>query len=288
MVSFSLRNEYFRRLLIYCNSANTGRSSQGDIYDGTSIELLFGEEKAFVPKEFISLLSRVILNIIINDPNIQTIDLNSIHTSPLRNKSNTSTILRLLTDNEFVVENMTENDILDFFEFGCSIGCSYFMTPLLDIYAEECKSDQNEKSTDLIKVIKRITNKILIQSHFNEEELSFHHTNNSEKDIKSLLSNSNISLDKDLSYVAQHFHEAIENEEFITWCLTETENSLITRSELLTEIVTRDDLYIESEDSFLSFILHLSESNHTYVHLFEHVYIEFCSSSCISDFLSFI
>ena len=127
MVSFSLRNEYFSRLMSYNIMTSESRSDPRSYF-----ELKLSDDNVHIPIDFGVMISTVLFNIINTDSTISSINLDSIITFKFRNPSNSEIILRLLSDIEDQANELSDEDILDFFEFGCEFGCPLFMVPFIE------------------------------------------------------------------------------------------------------------------------------------------------------------
>ena len=253
MVSFSLKNEILSRLQSFCECINSD----------SNIEIVFGEEFISIPSEVAASISTYFYDTIIKERTIKRIDLNDVVKTKFRNESNTSTILKLLQNNSFEVENLSNEDILDYFEFGCNIGCSLFMRPLLEQYAKQSANGYNFENEPIENILSIITNKtILLQ--YTEENKSI----------------SNINIDNEINFVSRQLFKLFNNDVFIKWCL-EAENF-----DTLENIIRNENVIVSSEDSLLDFILFLSQQNETYYHLLEYVFFEYCSIESISQFIT--
>ena len=258
MVSFSLKNEILTRLQSFCEA--TKRDS--------SIELIFGKDSVSIQTEFAASISTYFYNTLISDITINRIDLNDIFQTNFRNESNKSLILQLLSDNTFEVENISDEDILDFFEFGCSIGCSLFMQPLLDQYLKQSENVTNYENEPIANILSIITNKSILQ-HYSSYNKSFANL-------------SNLSSSNEIDFVSKNLFKLMTNEEFFKWCFEAQNYDLIER------IISNENVIVESEDSLLEFILSLSQRNETFLNLLKYVFLEYCSIECISNFITFI
>ena len=253
MVSFSLNSEILTRLHSFCNTLN----------NNPFVEIIFGEYSISIPTEVAASLSSYFYNTLISDITITRIDLNNYVKTHFRKESNKRTILNLINDNTFEVTNLSDEDILDFFEFGCSIGCSLFLEPLFDKYAQQ--NTNNIEHETIENILSIITYKSILHN-YSEHNKRF-------KDIK---------YDKEIEIVSSKLFDLFGKKEFEKWCLDPH------NYESLERIISNDNVCVNSEDSLLKFIVSLSQRNDIFLPLLHYVFFEYCSIECISDFICFI
>ena len=248
MVSFTLNSDFLMNLYSFC-SANLR-----DYF----IDVIFGEEKATIPSEVLASISKYFHNTLISDSTIRTINLDDVVKVNFRNNSTKSTIMKLLSDNTYTKQDLSEEDIFDFFEFGISIGCNLFMKPLIDKY--ERQNTTNYENEPIQNILSIISNKIILHNN----------------------SYANINYDEELTFVSKNLYQYIDKQEFIEWCLDHCNYNAVE------QIISNDNVHFNSEDSLLNFILLLSQHSESFINLLRYVLFEYCSISCISNFITFV
>ena len=264
MFSLSLRDENYNRLI-----------EIGHLLPDSLLELKFSDGNAHIPILYGVEISTEIYSKFKLDPTIRSIDLEEIIKHKFRNPKNKLVILLLLENNDYGVSNLSYEDILDFFEFGCDFGCTLFMLPFLEHYYSTPNVsysqivNENGMEKALKTALAQITNKIVILSNLP----TIRNLPNITQRIPSI--NEEITIEEEIQFTASHFKEAISYPFFKEWCL-KSENQ-----DLLERIIKHNDLYLESEDSLLSFIVDLSPRDPKYCYLLSHVHAEHCSADSI-------
>ena len=272
MASFSLQNEYFQRIIDFCNFSRTSGQeiSCNSANSDSLLQICYGDREIFIPTEFCIIFSSKIYQMVISERTINSIDLKSLHKHEFRNKENEERIMNLLKDNSYVVENMSNEDILDFFEFGLDIGCTYFMIPLFEKFSNESNKDCSNETIE--SLLSNITYKSLIIEYFNKQK----------KFIYNFPLKQNITYESELDYVIKNFNKIIKSDFFFKWCLEKANINI------LEQIFSHNNLCLDSEDSFLNFILNLCKKDSSFVHLLSYVYIEYCSIECVKTLIEYI
>ena len=143
----------------------------------------------------------------------------------------------------------TPNEIIEFAKFGKSIGNTSFVSP----FEELCQTLDNNLNEN--NVIESLCQKVTLEldSSKYSREVSILSTNF--VDMKDDI----VSLSHDIKYI-----DAIRS------------------------IVSSPSLRLESEDDLLLFVSELCSVNLQYSTLFPFVHLEYCSVSCVVDFVSFV
>ena len=145
-----------------------------------------------------------------------------------------------------------ENDIYTFAEFGLAIGNKDFINPLNTRLAKDV-SGMNENN-----VVQILSSKKAFHIEDTKQEISF---------------------------IAEHFETISKREDFIRFSL-EAPNTKI-----IDEIISSDKLYMNNEDTLLSFLLAINKSktiDNISAELFNHLFIEYCSPDKCEEFINFV
>ena len=273
MDSFSLKNEYFNRLVSFCASKDGASQISSSL-----LELKLCECSIHIPVEFGASLSSYIYSVLQTDSTTRYIDLNPIVCHRFRNSSTPDTIKHLLEDNDFEVNDLNHDSVLDFFEFGCDIGCTYFILPLIEQYSSsnlkfDSESENSNFESTLKSVLTRISHKSIISKHISN--IASFSNNNS-------ISPDQLTIVEELSFVSSNFTKASSVDFFVNWCLDSDNTDFVER------IISDSDFCVDSEDSLLSFILLLSSRDSSNLHLLSHIYSEYCSIEGIRSLIDYI
>ena len=148
MVSFSLKNECYDRLISFTRTVSGGDSDK-------LLELKLFESHIFIPVEFGVAISSVLYTLLQSDSTIRVVDIGSLLPHRFHNELNSERILRLLSDNSYEVHDLSSEDIHDFFDFGCCLGCPFFIFPLLEEYTStNFSATEENKSKDALEKIR--------------------------------------------------------------------------------------------------------------------------------------
>jgi hypothetical protein len=156
----------------------------------------------------------------------------------------------IIKDESVHIDN--EEEIECFAKFGQLIGNDDFVSPLYAHFNEESKSLREDNVVHILNT-KRIFN--IVDTH------------------------------NETTFIAEHFDSMSENEEFVTF----SRNS--SNAHIIESIITSSSFRIENEDKLLSFLLTICHDNPEFeslIPLFEHLFLEYCSSPKCHDFITFV
>ena len=252
MFSFTLNNaNAFNNIKLYCNS----------IQNNDFFNVKINGKDCFLPLEVAISLSNLITEKILIDPTLREIDINIQF-----NNENSPDLINSILKN---LENNTENSLfseeqllIDFAKFGLVFGNSSFIEPL----KAKFKDEQHLNEMDINDILKNIEYKQLILQYSKNENSS----------------QTNISINEELSFISSNFYKIYKEKSFIDWC------SDFKNLSYIETILLNDDLVIQTEDSLLDFILNLSKHNTLFHILFSYVHLEFCSVEYVEKFISYI
>ena len=240
-------NECLENIRMYCNSFNTH-----DLF-----EININERSIFLPIEVAVSLSSKITKTLIQDPTIRKMnfDIN------FRDKDSYDIILNILEGNNSSISpsvSSNRNLFYDLCDFCLSFGNSFILQPFFN---------QKAINEDLESLS---TSDLLQQINFKCNLLNYNQNN------------FNLSIEDEISYIAQNFDKFIKDECFIEW--SKNEHNFI----VLDQVISHDALKLSNEDSLLSFIIQLFEINPNFSILLKYVYIEYCSEALIKELISSI
>ena len=210
----------------------------------------------YLPLEISVSLSTTITKILMNDFTQRELSINI----KFRNDKSLNLILSILKNIQKTYENTLfedQNVLLDLAEFGFAFGNTSFIKPIIDVYSK----DNEFESITFEELLKRIDSKKLISKYLKQEEISYNN---------------------EIEYISKNFFSLSKEESFINWCRD------INNISFLEEIISNQNLVIDSEDQLLNFILKLCKVNQLYHHLFSYVLIEYCSLDCVNSFLQYV
>ena len=194
-----------------------------------------------------SSFSSSITKIITNDPTT-----NEFRFSIQSNSQDSLDKIKSVICKREVVSIDNEEDISTFAELGLAIGNDDFINPL----KERLEKDSSEMSEN--NVVQIITSK----KTFHIED-----------------------IEKEVSFIAEHFETMSTREDFVEFSSKES-NTRIVES-----IISSDKLNMENEDTLLSFLININKSKtleNISTELFDHLFIEYCSPDKCKEFLSFV
>ena len=202
-----------------------------------------------VPVVVAASISSSITKIIENDPTASTFPFTIKH----YNESSMQKIKQVIARNASVsIGEEDEEDMQAFAEFGLSIGNEDFVSPL---------NKQLEKESSSITE----GNVVRILS------------------LKNTFNNKNTG--KETTFIAENFDSMSTNESFIEF------SKCVSNIRTVEEIIRSDKLKMNNEDTLMTFLLNIcakNEERNRFIHLFEHVLLEYCSIETCRKFLLFV
>ena len=205
-----------------------------------------------VPIHAAASFSSKITRLLMNDNTIR--EITTAH--DFRNPQNKSKIIQFLNFfRSYKPEINDEDDIFDFAEFGYQIGNREFIAPIKDMFAKQKYSE------------------ITIDNALNLVEM---------KNIINKRIDSQVKIDKELSFISRNFSCFSDNERFVELC-TRTDNL-----ELAELIIGNDNLHLKNEDDLLNFIMKIGKVYKPFMNLLGYVHLEFCSIKCCEKLLNYI
>ena len=169
-------------------------------------------------------------------------------------------IIDVLSKN-IVKSNLTlnEEEILDFAVFGTIFGNKEFVRPLYSSL-EKCVNS-GITVDNVISVI-------------------------GEKTIVAMIEEKERDIEEEIGIIAKNFSKLCKRPEFIKWCL------MVENEEFVDKILNHDELFVNTEDDVLSFVLAINNDatygRNRFMHLFSNVYLEFCNKASCESFLNFV
>ena len=160
-------------------------------------------------------------------------------------------IKRSIIDNESVILD-NEEEMECFAKFGLLIGNDEFISPLNEHFIEESKSLSEDNVVNILNT-KRIFNIV--------------------------------DISKETTFIAEHFDSMSENEHFVNFSRN------CANAPIIESIITSSSFHIENEDKLLSFLLTICNDNEeveSFIPLFSHLYLEYCSAPKCEEFVTFV
>ena len=242
-------NESLTNIRKYCSSI-----SQTDVFS-----IIINQETVSVPIEVAIAISSTITNSLVNDPTLREM----LFQIKFRDKESIN-IIKSILKGDILSKDIFENKttFYDICDFCVKIGNTFIIQSYID--NTEISDDINSLSyTEILQQLdikQKISNTLFSQNN----KLSF------------------CSFTNEVNFIAKNFMDFIVNKDFIEWS-KRTENI-----PLLEQILNSDDLLLDKEDSLLSFLIDLFEINCIFSVLFQYLFIEYCSESCINKLIESI
>ena len=218
--------------------------------------IIINQETVSVPVEVAIAISSTITNSLVNDPTLREM-LFQIQFRDNESINIIKSILKGDTLSKDIFEN--KSTFYDICDFCVEIGNAF----IIESYIDNAKISDDINSLSYTEIIQQLDLKQKISNTL------FSHNNKF----------SFCSFTNEVNFLAKNFMEFITNEDFIEWS-KRTDNI-----PLLEQILKSDDLLLDKEDSLLSFLIGLFEINCIFSVLFQYLYIEYCSESCVNKLI---
>ena len=242
-------NEYLENIRMYCSYLR-----EQDMF-----HIIINEETISIPVEVAATLSSTITKKLKLDPTLRQIQFHI----QFRDKDSIINIKNLLEGKDISIENISNrNSIYDLCDFFILIGNSLLISWLFD--NKNIDEDLSEFLT------KEIVDQVIIKCKISHSTVSIN------------LSPNITSYEKELAHIAKNFNEFSNDEYFLKWAKN------VDNLNILEQLLKREDLSLQDEDSLLSFLIELFKTNNIYSILFQYCYIEYCSNSIINAFIETI
>ena len=212
------------------------------------------DEIISLPIEVAVSISSKITKSLIQDPSIRKMHFDI----EFRDENSLNIIKNIIEGEKLNQENLETNSfILDFCDFCLLIENSFYIQQYIDRLYEDDDISTLSKS----KFLQFLNIKQNFSIFSKNLDFPFYLTN-------------------EINFIANNFMDFIANDDFLKWAKE------INNISMLELILNSEFLLLDEEDSLLSFILKLVETNNIFAILFHYLYIEYCSESSIKKLMS--
>ena len=239
-------NESVENIRKYCSS-----TCQTDMFS-----IVINNETISVPIEVAIAFSSTITNSIANEPTLR-----KMHYEIQFRDENSINIIKNIINGNNISEDALQNNatFYDICDFCMHLGNMFIIQSYID------KKQLNDD-------INSLSHSEILQQLDMKQKLS--------NTVFSQYNKSSICFKNEIKFIAENFMDFIKDEDFIKW------SKQIDKIPLLEQIIGSDDLRLDKEDSLLSFLLQLFETNNIFAILFQYLYIEYCSESWVNELIN--